>query len=80
MQTLSSRKLVGIIAVIIGVVGLVLGLAVIHPAALTEAKDVVLLAIAGVVGLGGYQVWRQSINDKFPTYKIGPDDSIERLR
>lgn len=70
MQRLSSRKLAGVIAAIMGVVGLVLGLAVIHPAALTEAKDVVLAAIVAVAGLGGFQVWRQSISDAF----IEPDE------
>ena len=64
MQSLSSRKLVGSIIAVIGVVVLVLGLAVIHPAALTEGKDVVLAAILGIVGLGGFHVLRQSMNDE----------------
>lgn len=63
LQRISSRKLAGSIAAILGVVGLVLGLAVIHPEALTEATEVVLTAIVAVAGLGGFQVFRQSVID-----------------
>ena len=71
LQTLSSRKLAGIIAAILGVV--------IHPSTLTEATEVVLTAIVAISGLGGFQVWRQSLNDKFPVYKVGPDETVERI-
>ncbi len=64
MTPLSSRKLVGLIAAIVGVVGLILGLAVIQPEVFTDATNVVLLATAGIVGLGGYQVHRQGIIDE----------------
>ncbi len=64
MQALSSRKLVAVLGAIMGVVGLVLGLAVIHPLALTEATEVVLTAIIAIAGLGGFQVYRQSIIDE----------------
>ncbi len=64
MNTLSSRKLVGIIAAIVGVVGLILGLAIIQPDVFTDATNVVLLAIAGIVGLGGFQVHRQATIDE----------------
>lgn len=77
MESLSSRKLVGIIAAILGVLGLVLGLAVIHPAVFTEATNVVLVAIGGIVGLGGFQVWRQSLNDVFEDpieYRVQVDE------
>jgi hypothetical protein len=64
LGTLSSRKLAGVIAAIMGVVGLVLGLAVIHPLALTEATEVVLTAIVAVAGLGGFQIYRQGRIDE----------------
>lgn len=67
MKTLSSRKLVGVIASILGVVGLILGLAVIQPDVFTEAVNVVLLAIVGIVGLGGFQVHRQAAIDESVT-------------
>jgi hypothetical protein len=47
-----------------GVVGLVLGLAVIHPPALTEATEVVLTAIVAISGLGGFQIYRQGRVDE----------------
>ena len=64
MQAFSSRKLAAVLGAMVGVVGLVLGLAVIHPLALTEATEVVLTAIVAISGLGGFQVWRQSIIDE----------------
>ena len=64
MTHLSSRKLVAVLGANVGVVGLVLGLAVIHPLALTEATEVVLTAIVAIAGLGGFEVWRQSIIDE----------------
>ena len=72
MKTLSSRKLVGLIAAIVGVVGLVLGLAILQPDVFTEATNVVLLAIAGIVGLGGFQLHRQAIIDE----QNGPDFNV----
>jgi hypothetical protein len=79
MERLSSRKLAGVIAAIMGVVGLLLGLAVIHPLALTEATEVVLTAIIAVAGLGGFQVYRQSIIDRFPAYQAGPNETVKRV-
>ena len=61
---ISSRKLAGVIAAILGVVTIVIGLAFIHPAALTNAERVVGLAIVGVVGLGGFQIYRQGTIDE----------------
>ena len=64
MQFLSSRKLAGVIAAILGNLGVVLGLAVIYPEALTTATEVVMLTLAGITGLGGFQVWRQAVIDE----------------
>lgn len=63
MKHLSSCKLAAALGAIIGVVGLILGLAVIHPQALTEATEVVLVAIVAVAGLGGFEIYRQSLID-----------------
>ncbi len=64
MGRLSSRKLAAVLGAMVGVVSLVLGLAIIHPLALTEAQNVVLTAIVAIAGLGGFEVWRQSLIDE----------------
>lgn len=63
MDKLSSRKLAGIVVAILAIVSLVLGLAVIQPSVFTEAAEVVLVSIGAIAGLGGFQVWRQSVID-----------------
>ena len=55
-----SRKLVGSIAAMAGCVALVLGLAAIEPTLFTEAPVLVGTAIAGILGLGGWQVQQQA--------------------
>ena len=64
MDKLSSRKLAGVIAAILAIVGLVLGLAVIQPTVFTEATEVVLVSIGAIAGLGGFQVYRQAVIDE----------------
>lgn len=80
---MTSRKLAGCVAAIMGVLGIVLGLATIHPQALTEATEVVLTAIIAVAGLGGYQVLRQGRIDELhpPTYIFDAEkDEVRRAR
>ena len=68
---MTSRKLAGLIAAIIGIVGLLLGLAVIQPSIITEAQDVVMLAVAAIAGLGGFLVLKQAlIDEKSPRFEI----------
>lgn len=64
MNGLMSRKLAAAVAAMAGVVGLVLGLAVIEPGLLTDAKEVVGVAVIGIIGLGGYHMTKQAEVDR----------------
>lgn len=77
MEHLTSRKLVGAIAAMLSVVGLVIGSAVVG----NVSTEVLLTAIGAVTGLGGYQVQRQARIDEnvIPTYVVGADESIKRV-
>ena len=61
---LVSRKLVVVMLAIAGNVGIVLGLAIIDRDLLIDAKEVILLAVAAITGLGGYQVTKQAEIDR----------------
>ncbi len=62
LQRLSSRKLAAVLGAIGGILGIVLGLAVLYPLPLTEY--IVLTAVIAIAGLGGFQVYRQSRIDE----------------
>lgn len=59
-----SRKLAATVTAIAAITGLVLGLAVLTPAAITS--ELAGAAIAAIAGLGGYQVARQARIDERP--------------
>ena len=61
---LVSRKLIVVTLAIVGNVSLVLGLALIDTKLLTEAKEVILLVVVAITGLGGYQVTKQAEIDR----------------
>ena len=79
MERLSSRKLAGLIVAICGIVGLVLGLAIISPQTITESSEVVLTALIAISGLGGFQVYRQAKVDEHPVWMAGPGEAIKRV-
>lgn len=62
IKRLSSRKLAAVAMAISGIVGLVLGLAVIQPELLLDeiSAGVIALAVIAISGLGGYIVKRQA--------------------
>ncbi|KKN83867.1 hypothetical protein LCGC14_0295200 [marine sediment metagenome] len=62
LQRLSSRKLAAVLGAIGGIVGLLLGLAVLYPLPLTEY--IILTAVIAMAGLGGFNVYRQSRIDE----------------
>ena len=63
MNALLSRKLIGSVAAMSHAVGLVLGLAAIRPETLTQSPELVGVALAGILGLGGWQVLKQAAVD-----------------
>lgn len=62
IERLSSRKLAAVFAAISGIIGLVLGLAVIRSELFFDeiSAGVIALAIIAISGLGGYIVKRQA--------------------
>ena len=60
MNGIFSRKLLGAWGAMAASVGLLITLAVIQPTLLTEAKEVVIVALAGIFGVGGFQVQQQA--------------------
>lgn len=66
IEKISSRKLAAVFTAIVGIVGLVLGLAVIQPDILTDTTSVgiVGLAVVAISGLGGFVVHRQARIDE----------------
>ena len=73
----TSRKLTATLAGIAGIVGLNALLAYVAPETLQLATTI--LSIGAVSGLAGYNVRTQGDIDRHPTWKIGPDESIERI-
>ena len=75
MERLSSRKLAAVFLAISGIVGILLGLAVIEPTALVEPVSVGLigLAIIAISGLGGFLVRTQGLID-IPQFQFDEPD------
>jgi len=63
MNALLSRKLIGSVAAMSHAVGLVLGLAAIRPETFSQSPELVGVALAGILGLGGWQVLKQAAVD-----------------
>src|SRR3989304_4394000 len=63
MNALLSRKLIGSAPAMSHAVGLVLGLAAIRPETFTQSPELVGVALAGILGLGGWQVMKQGGGD-----------------
>lgn len=64
MEKLLSRKLILGALAIAGNVGLILGLAVIDRALLTEAQNLVYAALIGINGIAGFGVFKQAELDR----------------
>ena len=62
--SMASRKLAGAIAGMLSAVGLILGIAAIEPSLFIDAKEVIFTALAGIFGLGGWQVFQQAQIDR----------------
>lgn len=60
MTNLTSRKLAAVIAAILGIVGLLVGLALLNAALLADNKELLIFAIGAIAGLGGYVVNQQA--------------------
>ena len=64
MSKIFSRKLLSTVAAIIGVVGLIVTLALIQGSLLVDNKELVIVAIAAIAGLGGYNTKLQADLDQ----------------
>lgn len=59
----ASRKLAAVCASMGAAAGLVLGIAAIDPAIFDQAKEIIILALGGIFGIGGWQVQQQAVVD-----------------
>ena len=57
---MTSRKLAGAIVGMLSIVGLLIGLALIDIQILKQSEQLIMLAIAGITGLAGWQVTKQA--------------------